>query len=106
MNKQIERMTLDEKIGMVHGDGLFKTKGIDHLAIPSLKMSDGPMGVRNEFKNDAWQPLKNNDDYVTYLPSISALASTWNRELAFRDGEVLGREARGRGKRYYFISRS
>ncbi|KAF1303134.1 glycoside hydrolase family 3 protein [Enterococcus sp. JM9B] len=98
MNKQIERMTLDEKIGMVHGDGLFKTKGIDHLAIPSLKMSDGPMGVRNEFKNDAWQPLKNNDDYVTYLPSISALASTWNRELAFRDGEVLGREARGRGK--------
>lgn len=98
VKKMIQEMTLDEKISMVHGDGLFKTGSVSRLGIPSLKMSDGPMGVRNEFENDAWKPLNQNDDYVTYLPSISALATTWNRELARLSGQTLGEEARGRGK--------
>lgn len=93
-----EELTLDEKIGMIHGDGLFRTKGVERLSIPALKMSDGPMGVRNEFKNDEWKAIGHNDDYVTYLPSISALACTWNRELSYTSGNVLGEEARGRGK--------
>ena len=94
----VKELTLDEKIGMIHGDGLFRTKGVERLSIPPLIMSDGPMGVRNDFKNDEWKAIGQNDDYVTYLPSISALASTWNRELAYTSGEVLGEEARGRGK--------
>ena len=96
--KIVKELTLDEKIGMIHGDGLFQTKGVERLSIPPLIMSDGPMGVRNEFKNDEWMAIGQNDDYVTYLPSISALASTWNRELAYTSGDVLGEEARGRGK--------
>ena len=48
----LEQMTLDEKIGMVHGNGLFQNKGVERLGIPSMKFSDGPMGVRNEFQND------------------------------------------------------
>lgn len=96
--KIVKELTLDEKIGMIHGDGLFQTKGVERLSIPPLRMSDGPMGVRNEFKNDEWKSIGQNDDYVTYLPSISALASTWNRELAYTSGDVLGEEARGRGK--------
>jgi beta-glucosidase len=61
-------------------------------------MSDGPMGVRNEFPDDSWMPIGNSDDYVTYLPCSLALAATWNTELAYRSGKVLGTEARGRGK--------
>ncbi len=102
MEKKIEellsQLTLDEKIGMIHGDGLFRTKGVERLSIPPLKMSDGPMGVRNEFENSKWIPVGNTDDYVTYLPSNSAVAATWNRELAKKSGQVLGAEARGRGK--------
>ncbi|WP_044957288.1 beta-glucosidase [Butyrivibrio sp. LC3010] len=94
----LEALTLDEKIGMIHGDGLFKTKGVPHLGIPPLVMSDGPMGVRADFQNSQWIPVGNTDDYVTYLPCNSAVAATWNRNLASRTGSVLGSEARGRRK--------
>lgn len=98
INDLISQMTLEEKVELIHGRGLFKTGEIKRLNIPSLKMSDGPMGVRNEFLNDEWQPLYDTDDYVTYLPSNTALAATWNVELAYKEGQILGSEARGRGK--------
>ena len=94
----IGQLTLEEKIDMIHGDGLFRTKGVERLGIPPLTFSDGPMGVRNEFENDQWNPIGNTDDYVTYLPSNGALAATWNPTLSYETGKVLGREARGRGK--------
>lgn len=94
----ISKLTLEEKVAMCHGNGLFRTEGVERLDIPSIKMSDGPMGVRNEFPDDSWVPIGNSDDYVTYLPCSLALASTWNKELSYRSGKVLGREARGRGK--------
>ena len=94
----VSQLTLDEKIGMIHGDGLFRTKGVERLGIPEVTMSDGPMGVRNEFENAHWVAIGNNDDYVTYLTSNSAIAATWNRDIAREAGEVLGEEARGRGK--------
>lgn len=96
--KLAARLTLEEKIGMVHGAQLFQTKGVERLGIPPLKMSDGPMGVRQEFLPASWQTVGLTDDYVTYLPCNSALAATWNRKLARETGSVLGEEARGRGK--------
>lgn len=92
------QLTLDEKIGMIHGAQLFQTKGVERLGIPPLVMSDGPMGVRQEFEPASWEAVGLSDDYVTYLPCNSALAATWNRQLAFEMGSVLGEEARGRGK--------
>lgn len=94
----ISQLTIEEKVAMVHGNGLFRTGGVERLNIPSVKMSDGPMGVRNEFPDDSWMPIGNSDDYVTYLPCNTALAATWNRNLAYEAGVVLGNEARGRGK--------
>lgn len=92
------QLTLDEKIAIVHAAGLFRNGGVERLGIPALHMDDGPMGPRAELHNDNWAPLYNTRDYVTYLPSGSAIASTWNAELAREAGEVLGEEARGRGK--------
>lgn len=94
----LEKLTLEEKIGMIHGAELFSTAGVKRLNIPPLVMSDGPMGVRNEFEPANWKPIGLTDDYVTYLPCNSALAATWNRNLARDTGSVLGEEARGRGK--------
>ncbi len=102
MNEKIERLlcelTLEEKISMIHGARLFETSGVERLHIPPLKMSDGPMGVRREFHRAEWIPVGTPVDFVTYCPSNSALAMTWNRELAKKTGQVLGEEARGRGK--------
>lgn len=43
----LKELTLEEKIAMIHGAGLFRTGAVDRLGIPAVKMSDGPMGVRN-----------------------------------------------------------
>ncbi|MBR5406767.1 MAG: glycoside hydrolase family 3 C-terminal domain-containing protein [Lachnospiraceae bacterium] len=94
----VNELTLDEKISMVHGTEFFKTAGVPRLNIPPLVFSDGPMGVRLEYNPADWDRPNLSDDYVTYLPCNSALASTFNRELAFDTGSVLGEEARGRGK--------
>ena len=94
----LAELTLDEKIGMIHAAGLFRTEGVPRLGIPPFRMDDGPMGVRAELHNDSWVPLYNTRDYVTYLPSGSALASTWNPDLAYATGVALGEETRGRGK--------
>ncbi len=91
-------LTLEEKIGMIHGASLFHTKEVSRLHIPEVHFSDGPMGVRGEFADDQWHSAFNNDDIVSYLPCNSAIASTWNRDIARSSGRVLGAEARGRGK--------
>ena len=94
----LKELTLDEKLTMIHGAGLFRTGEVARLDIPAFYFSDGPHGVRAEFQNSKWISLDQNDDFVSYLPSNSTLASTWNRELAYQSGYVLGEEARGRGK--------
>ena len=94
----VSQLTLGEKLGMIHGAGLFRTEGVPRLGIPPFVTSDGPMGVRREFADNSWNAIYGSQDYVTYLPSGSAIGSTWNTELARIDGEVLGAEARGRGK--------
>lgn len=94
----VDQLTLDEKISMIHGAGLFRTESVERLGLPCVKMSDGPMGVRKEFADNRWIPAGTTDDYTTYLPCNSALASTWSRHLAYKTGQILGAEARGRGK--------
>ncbi|KFI56797.1 glycoside hydrolase family 3 C-terminal domain-containing protein [Bifidobacterium choerinum] len=92
------QLTLEEKIGMIHGAALFHTAAVERLGIPEMKFDDGPMGVRADTHDDNWAPLNNTRDMVSYLPSGSAVASTWNPRLAHLTGQVLGQEARGRGK--------
>ena len=98
IQKIVAQLTLEEKIAMIHGAGLFETGAVERMNRPDLKMSYGPMGVRNEFEKAYWIPAGHEDDYVSYLPSNSAIAMTWNPKLAFAAGQVLGEETRGRGK--------
>ncbi|MCR5415924.1 MAG: glycoside hydrolase family 3 protein [Pseudobutyrivibrio sp.] len=94
----IDKMTLDEKIKMIHGNELFKTGAVERLGIPALSMSDGPCGVRQDFEASKWNVVGNTRDYVSYMPCNSAIAATFNRKIAFEAGDVLGEETRGRGK--------
>lgn len=94
----LETLTLEEKSAMLHGASFFRSGAVEDKGIPAVETSDGPMGVRNEFPDDSWFPIGISDDYVSYLPSNSAVAATWNPERAYVGGQVLGEEARGRGK--------
>lgn len=92
------RMTLDEKIAMIHAQSKFSTPGCPRLGIPEIWMSDGPHGVRMEFTWDEWSHAGWTNDSCTALPALTCLAATFNPALARRYGEVVGEEARFREK--------
>jgi beta-glucosidase len=94
----LSRLTLDEKISLLHGDSKFTTAAIPRLGIPRRWLSDGPHGVREDVGPDTWQPAGHTDDFSTCMPCGIALAATWNPELARAEGTVIGEEARKRGK--------
>jgi beta-glucosidase len=94
----LSRMTLEEKISLLHGDSKFTTAAIPRLGIPRRWLSDGPHGVREDIGPDTWNPAGRTDDFVTAMPCGLALAATWNPELARREGAVIGEEALVRGK--------
>jgi beta-glucosidase len=94
----LKQMTLAEKVSLCHANSKFNVAGIERLGIPPLATSDGPHGVRRETAANSWAPVGWENDYVTYLPPGSALAATWNPELARLFGETLGAEARHRNK--------
>lgn len=98
IEKLLKQMTLQEKTSLLHGNSKFNTAGIERLGVPRMHMSDGPHGVRRETQEHSWGPVGWEDDYVTYLPTGSALASTWNSALGRLFGETLGAEARHRNK--------
>jgi beta-glucosidase len=94
----LARMTLEEKLALVHADSKFTTAAIPRLGIPRRWLSDGPHGVREDVGPDDWKPAGRTDDFATYMPALIALASTWNADLGRLYGEVIGREGRRRGK--------
>lgn len=93
----ISAMTIEEKVAMIHSESSFTSGGVKRLGIPSWVMSDGPHGVRKEHGVD-YVPDEGVEDSVTYLPVGVTLASTWNPELGYAYGKVLGAEANARGK--------
>ncbi|WP_238387921.1 glycoside hydrolase family 3 C-terminal domain-containing protein [Pararcticibacter amylolyticus] len=97
INDLIRKMTLEEKIGMIHANSSFTSAGVSRLSIPELTTSDGPHGVRPEHGRD-WSLDNKGNDSSTYLPVGITLASTWNPDLGYSFGSVLGSEANYRGK--------
>ncbi|MBO2011262.1 glycoside hydrolase family 3 C-terminal domain-containing protein [Hymenobacter negativus] len=93
----LKQMTLEEKVKMIHANSAFAAGGIPRLGIPELMTSDGPHGVRPEQGRD-WKGVKDANDAGSYMPTNNALASTWNPELGYAFGTVLGSEANARGK--------
>ena len=82
---------------MLHGNSPFTTRGVERLGIEGFTLSDGPYGVRREIDNTHTPKLLDIDS-ATYLPKGPCLSSTWNIQLGYDFGRVLGSEASYRGK--------
>ena len=104
-NLVLKELTLDEKIGLVHGNGMpgwrdpYPTAhlgnggagfvlGVPRLGIPLIQMSDAAYGVRNSGDNGR---------YSTALPSNLGSAASWDIHAACEYGELIGRELRAQG---------
>jgi beta-glucosidase len=102
----LKQLTLDEKIGLLHGNGMAHAKqwqmpltplsnggagmttGIERLGIPNIYMSDAAYGVRSSGENGR---------YSTALTSPLGSASSWSTEAACQYGTLIGRELRAQG---------
>ena len=92
IEKLIKKMTLEEKVGLLHGNSKFYVAGVERLGIPEWSLSDGPHGVRAEINRHDWAYAGWTNDSASYFPTGTAFAAAWNPELAYRRGEVLGEE--------------
>lgn len=94
----LSKMTLEEKIAMIHAQSKFSTPGVPRLGIPEIWMSDGPHGVRMEIDWDTWSHAGWTNDSCTAFPALTALAASFDPELSYIYGKAVGEEARFRKK--------
>ena len=94
----LARMTLDEKIAVIHAQSKFSSPGVKRLGFPDLWTDDGPHGVRPDVLWDEWVQAGQTNDSCVAFPALTCLAATWNPAMARLYGESLGEEALYRGK--------
>ena len=85
----VSSMTLEEKAGLTSGLDAWLTKAVERLGIPSVRMSDGPHGLRTEINGNTLKAV--------CFPTASMTASSFDRELLYEIGRELGRESREKG---------
>ncbi|MEH0526712.1 MULTISPECIES: glycoside hydrolase family 3 protein [Streptomyces] len=85
----LAKLDLDAKASLLSGQDMWTLPALPEIGLDSLVMSDGPIGVRGV----RWTA----DDPSVALPSPTALAATWDPELARRAGVLLAQEARRKG---------
>ena len=92
------RMTLDEKIAVIHAQSKFSAPGVKRLGIPDMWTDDGPHGVRPDVLWDEWVQAGQTNDSCVAFPALTCLAATWNPLMARLYGVSLGEEALYRDK--------
>ena len=88
----LSRMTLDEKIAVIHAQSKFSSAGVKRLGIPDFWTDDGPMGVRPDVLWDEWEQAGQTNDSCVAFPALTCLAASWNPSLAYSFGKALGEE--------------
>ena len=93
-NKEIiDKMNIEEKASLCIGDTYWTSKSIERLHIPSIKMSDGPHGLR--VQNDKADNLGINESEISIcFPALSTIGNSWSKEAAFLLGKSIGEEAK------------
>ena len=95
IDAMINALTREEKAALVAGCDFMYTNPVPRLGIPSIRMSDGPHGLRVQCKpgeNDVTR-----SDIATCFPTSATLASSWNPDNTYRMGRAIGEEARHYG---------
>lgn len=94
----LSRMTLEEKVAMLHAQSKFSSSGVPRLGIPEVWCTDGPHGIRPEVLWDEWDQAGWTNDSCTAFPALTCLAATWNPAMSALYGKSIGEEARYREK--------
>ena len=94
----LSRMTLEEKVKILHAQSKFSSAGVPRLGIPEIWTTDGPHGIRPEVMWDEWDQARWTNDSCVAFPALTCLAATWNEEMSALYGKVIGEEARYRDK--------
>jgi beta-glucosidase len=94
----LSRMTLHEKVAIIHAQSKFTSAGVPRLGIRQLNMDDGPHGCREEIEWNSWSPAHWTNDSCVAFPSLTCLAATWNRALSSVYGNAISEEFAYRGK--------
>ncbi|MBO5716301.1 MAG: glycoside hydrolase family 3 C-terminal domain-containing protein [Clostridia bacterium] len=89
-------MTLEDKISLCTGADFWRTKDMEQYGISSIKVSDGPHGLRCQ-TGEADMIGINQSIPATCFPTAVTAGATWNRDLYYREGEAIGREAAALG---------
>jgi beta-glucosidase len=92
----IRQMTLEEKASLMSGENFWMSKKIDRLGIPAITFADGPNGVRSQTDQVDHLGLNPGKPSTCY-PTASAIANSWNTDLAEAVGQALGEEAHNQG---------
>ena len=96
IKKIISKMTLEDKISLCTGADFWSTKGMESYGIPSIKMCDGPHGVRCQNNATDMIGINKSEPATCFPPEVTAGAS-WNRALYRKEGEAIGKEAAALG---------
>ena len=74
----LSRMTLEEKVKILHAQSKFSSAGVPRLGIPDLWTTDGPHGIRPEVLWDKWRQAGWTNDSCVAFPALTCLAATWS----------------------------
>ena len=94
----LSRITVEEKVALIHAQSKFSSPGVARLGIPEFWMTDGPHGIRPEVLWDERNQAGWTNDSCVAFPALTCLAATWNPEAALLYGQSIGEEARYRNK--------
>ncbi len=87
----LQEMTLEEKANLCSGEDFWHTKAVERLEIPQVMVCDGPNGLRKQDDKADHMGINESIKAVCF-PTSSAVAASFDRELAYHIGEVLGKE--------------
>lgn len=88
-------LTLEEKAALVSGTDFMYTNPVPRLGIPSIRMSDGPHGLR--VQSGKGDNGVSGSEPSTAFPTASCSASSWNPENVYEMGKAIAEEAKHYG---------
>ena len=94
------RMTLQEKVAMLSGADWMQSVPNQRLGIPSIKMADGPLGIRSWAgpSSETGAEVAKKQVTTTAFPAGIAMAATWDTELSQSEGQAIGQEVKALGR--------
>ncbi|MFZ1930758.1 MAG: glycoside hydrolase family 3 C-terminal domain-containing protein [Candidatus Sulfotelmatobacter sp.] len=96
----LSRMTLQEKVAMLSGADWMQSVPNERLGIPSIKMADGPIGIRSWAgpSSETNAEVSKKTVTTTAFPAGIAMAASWDIELLQQEGEAIGQEVKAVGR--------